>query len=267
MYDLSIIVPSIRTPNWAQFINSVKQSCIKHTWEIIFIGPFKDESLLINNIKHIENYSTVPVCLQIASIQAQGKLLHHNVDDSIFYENSLDTCIDFYNKNCSYKDLINGRYREGKNHSGYEFNPNIYWRAGTYPTIYCKKYVNPNWLLSLQPLLNREYFIELGGLNTNFEYSNHSHIDFSFRLLNNGGNIFHSPVEIVSSDHSQIDHQPIEDAQNNDQKLFDNIWNNEQNRIYIDINNYKDNENIWIRRFDKKYSSYKELIEKYEIPS
>ena len=39
-FDLSIVIPGIRTPNWASLYESAEKACKKYTWEMIFISPF-----------------------------------------------------------------------------------------------------------------------------------------------------------------------------------------------------------------------------------
>ena len=57
-FDLSIVIPGIRTPNWVNLYESTKKACKKYKWEIIFISPFdlpdelkdKDYVLLVKSL-------------------------------------------------------------------------------------------------------------------------------------------------------------------------------------------------------------------------
>lgn len=266
--DLSIIIPSIRTANWRRFLESVQNSIKKYSCEVIFIGPFVDEGTL-NDFpiaRHIKSYDTVGVCLQKACKEAEGVLLYHNVDDSVFVEGAIDIAIDFYARYCNKEDILNARYREGKNFISNEF-PELYWRLGSYPHVYGQRYINPDWRLSVQPILSKEYFIEIGGLDCRFVYSNHSHIDLSCRVNQLGGRVIHSPIEVAFTDHGQGDHMPIQLAQEGpDTIMFNDLWNNPRENI-IDYDNYKKYEGRWEGRFSKEYESYEELCkgENYKI--
>lgn len=257
-YTISIVVPSIRTQHWQRFLDSVKESCKLYSCEVIFVGPFKTEVSTDIPVRHIKSYDRVGVCLQKGCIEAEGELVFHTVDDGVLLPDALDITIFNYCKHAKFNDIMNARYMEGQGFSGRSF-PEAYWRAGSYPTVYGQKYVNPDWRLSLQPIVNREFFIMVGGLDCRFEYSNHSHVDFNFRTQLIGGRILHSPVDVSSADHSQSDHGPIQFAQENiDSAVFNDLWNQPRSK-FIEYEDYKNYEGRWERRFSKKYSSYDEL--------
>lgn len=260
---LSIIVPSIRPQNWRRFLESVQKSCTGYVCEVIFVGPFSYEGTLQDFpiARWIKRYDSVPVCLQIGCIEAKGELLFHTVDDGILLENSLDNTLDYYYKMCEDQDIVNCRYRESPNFGGQEF-PLQYWVAGSYPTHYGQKYVNPHWNLSLQPLISKNLFIGLGGLDCSFEYSNHPHVDLSFRIQQNGGIVYHSPLDVSTADHGQNDHGPIQSAQEGiDAKRFNEMWNADSaaERIYLNIMNHEPYQGMWKHRFKQEYKSYEEM--------
>lgn len=259
-YDVSIVVPSIRTQNWQRFLDSVKESCTLYRAEVIFVGPFKTEVVSDIPVRHIESYDRVGVCLQKGCLEAEGELVFHTVDDGILLKDSLNLTLFEYYKKANFNDIVNARYMEGQGFSGRTF-PEYYWRAGTYPQVYGQKFVNPDWRLSLQPIVNRQFFIMTGGLDCRFEYSNHSHVDFSFRTQLIGGKILHSPVDVSSADHSQKDHGPIQFAQENiDSPVFNDLWNQPRSK-FIEYEDYKNYEGRWERRFSKEYTSYDELCD------
>ena len=261
MNEITIIVPSIRTHLWERFLNSIPYSCKKYSFIVIFVGPFYDK--IISNLAHveyIESYATPTNCFQVGTQAADTKLILHTSDDSVFYEDAIDKCIDqFYLMND--KSVLNCRYREGTNFGQYEF-PMAYWKAGTYPNVYGQKYVNPNWNLSLQQILYKDFFFQMGGFDCRFEFSNHAHADFAFRVQNYYGLVSHSNCEIANLEHLSdynIDHKPVQDAQEGpDTILFNEIWNNEQERFTISYDTLTNN--YWTRRFNKKYNSYEEMI-------
>ena len=258
--DVSVIIPSIRTQNWDRFVASVGESCTWYRYEIIFIGPFCDNEICqkYSNVRWIKSYDRVSVCLQKACFEAKGWLVFHTVDDGILLSGTLDRAIIQYIRQCNREDILNCRYMEGKDFSGYEF-PEFYWRAGTYPSVYGAQYINPEWRLSLQPLMSTSYFIEIGGLDCRFEYSNHSHADLSYRTQLAGGKLIHSEVSVSSAEHGQFDHSPIQIAQENyDQAIFNDLWN-QPRKPRIPFDNYVKYEGPWKRRFSQEYNSYDEL--------
>lgn len=56
-FDLSIVVPAIRTTRWEAFYDSILKSCKKYSWQLVFISPFDLPDNLKNklNIKLIKN--------------------------------------------------------------------------------------------------------------------------------------------------------------------------------------------------------------------
>jgi len=257
---ISIIIPTIRPQYWLRILNSIEKSFVENKYEVIFVGPFCNKNLLKNNIRFIESYSNPTVCFQLGIDNATQELIYLTSDDSVLFEKAGDICISFYKKYCSYNDILNTRYREGENFGKYEF-PMQYWFAGTYPSVYCKRFVDPNWGLAIQTICNKNFFIEMGGFDCRFQFSNHAHADFSFRVQNSSYKVLQSPCEIANLSHFEGetgDHGPVKQAQEiDDANLFDYIWNTEQNRKTINFLNYKLYSNqIWKKRFDKKYDSY-----------
>ena len=113
---ISVIIPTIRTHFWTRVLDSLAQSCINHEYEVIFIGPFVGEFDLPRNVTFIQSYCSVPVCIQIATLQAKYDYVVHTTDDGVFLSNSLDVCLDYY---FQYKttnfDALSLRYSEGVN--------------------------------------------------------------------------------------------------------------------------------------------------------
>lgn len=265
MSKISIVVPTIRTYLWDRFADSIPNSCKKHEWELILVGPFKNNEFLEkhSNVRWIKSFANPTTCFQIGVADAKNPILLFSSDDSVFYENAIDICVDDWNSSCNPNDAINCRYREGNNFGLYEYSSS-YWKAGTYPTVYGQKYINPSWNIALQTVCSRRFFIDFGGFDCSFQFSNHAHADYSFRVQNLGGRVFLSRVEIANLSHmpgDTGDHAPVKSAQEiDDAKIFDEIWNNQPNRKFIDFNNYLQYaDKIWAKRFDKEYSSYQEM--------
>lgn len=265
--DISIIIPSIRTHYWQRIYDSLVQSCQKYTWEVVFVGPFVNEQVLNSheNILHFHSYASTPICIQEFIPQCNGKLICQISDDCLAYHNGLDGCIDTYLTHCQKEDAVNARYREGENFQSPEF-PWYYWSPKGYPpNIYGWAGINPDWWLCLQTLINKEFFIEIGGLDCRFEFVNHCYHDLSFRIQNMGGKVYQSLTELCVYDHMPGDvgdHKPISDAQiGPDTEKFNLLWENKSNRGKIDYNNWKQYEKMWSRRFNKKYKSYDEMCQ------
>lgn len=79
--------------------DSIKLSCKKFSWQVIFISPFElpEELKKENNIRLIKIYSSVPICIQKGILEADGELIFSSVDDCTFSEDSIDIAIDLWN--------------------------------------------------------------------------------------------------------------------------------------------------------------------------
>lgn len=261
---LSILVPGIRTHQWQRVLSSLEKSCTKHDYEVLFAGPFPPEGNLPENVKWIQYYDTIPVTMQKASLELQGDAVFHTTDDAVFEPESLDRALKLYEYAQNKKIVVNCRYKEGGNFSGFTL-PTNFWTAGYHKDLQ-KPGIDPKWKISLQPLMSLEYFKELGGFDCRYEYSNHCHHDLMFRIQMDGGDIYPSPTEVANADHypgKTMDHGPIHDAQTQDQLLFENVYRNGDYQVMIPYDNYKQYEGTWSRRFPKKYESYKEMMTDY----
>ncbi len=280
--DLSILVPSIRTKHWKRLYDSIALSCTKYTWEVVFVGPFKDDDFLkshLINVRHVHSFSSVPVCMQKATLECKGDFIFHTVDDGVVFPNVLDEILDLYYSHFKEKmksdsiydtPIINMRYREGSQFCG-ATKPLSYWSPRSYPEEYGLAGINQDWQLCLQPLMLKKTFIKLGGFDCRWEYSNHCHHDFMFRFQSMGGEVLHSPVDVTTADHyvnSTGDHEPIQSAQEGpDTVKFREVWGVKSNRGYIDYDNYVVYDKPWTRRFDRPYGSYEEMCSerKYKV--
>ncbi len=265
MIDLSIVIPAIRVNEWEKLYNSIEQSCKKYSWELILISPFQlpDELKQKNNIKLIQDYGSPTRCLQLGLFETDGELFAHTVDDAILLSDRLDEAIDFYKKNCSYKDVVNLRYMEGENFSGQTMRDSYWWAHGhdalKLPGI------PKEYKISLHHLLKTEYVVEMGGYDCKYEHANFSNHDLMFRIQADGGKLFDSPNNITTCNHNQKDHSIIEESHNNnDYPLFVKEYNNPnilKSNLKIDINNWADSPSMW-KRFRKGIpSEYRELLE------
>ena len=270
MYDVSILIPAIRTHNWLMMYGSLANSCKKHSFELVLVSPFDlpENMRHFKNVKLIRDYGPPTRAAQIGSLHCEGKLMYHCVDDAIFLPDSIDKGIEQYNQICGYKDVINMRYREGVNYSG-QTMPMGYWTAWHHGELRTPG-IPQNYKISLHHMFDINYFRELGGWDCQFEYINHPLHDLMFRVQADGGKLYDSVVDATTCDHyinKTVDHGPIFDAQTySDKPKFDAIYSKPgaaEKRIHLDINNWKDAPAVWDRRFKAKEGklpkNYKEL--------
>ena len=268
MYDVSIIMPAIRTPNWDTMYDSIEKSCKKFSFELVMCGPFQLTEKLkkLDNVRMIIDYGSPSRCAQRAAIAARGELIAHLVDDAIFVENSLDQSIELYNAVCTKKDAVNLRYTEGRDYSKEPMHPK-YWFAWFHGGLRLQG-IPKDYKFACHHLINTEYFKELGGYDCSYEYQNYNLHDLMFRVQYNGGTVWDSPKEVTNCDwypNGMVDHKAIEDAHfNHDEPLFRKMFSDPaalSKRVKISLDNWKKTDEVWKRRFSKGIpKNYDEIL-------
>ena len=267
-YDLSILIPSIRTNRWETLLASIESVCKRHTWQVVFIGPFAHQPSLdkYQNVKFIEDFGSPSRAIQKGMLYIDSDLVFVTVDDCILYEDSLDLALDQYHAECGRQDVLLMRYKEG----GYVYTPGDY-RAGHHQALRIPN-VNPDWLVAPQFLMNQHYFKELGGFDCRYEYNNEPVHDFMFRLQMLGNKIVPSNTHVTESTHypgCTGDHRPIHESQlYHDYPIFVDIYTNGKVQMFIDYDNWKNTPEVWTRRFTNGIqTSYEDLVkaEGYQV--
>ena len=76
-YEISFFLPAIRTNLWVGVYESLKKSCKKYNWELVFCGPFSlpEELKNIDNVRNVKEYGNVSRAVQVGVLQTKGKLI------------------------------------------------------------------------------------------------------------------------------------------------------------------------------------------------
>lgn len=267
-YDVSIIMPAIRTPLWDHMYDTIEKSCNGYTFELVMCGPFSltEKLKTKTNVKMIIDNGSPSRCAQRAAIESTGKLLAHCVDDAHFIENSLNKAILLYNAVCTKKDVINLKYTEGENFNGNSM-PSQYWYAHYHPPLRYQA-IPHNYKQCCHHLINREYFLEMGGYDCKFEYQNFNLHDLIFRIQHDGGVVYDSPTDVTNCNfypEKTGDHAPIVEAYiNNDEPYFKKLYSDPdilEKRKKIDLHNWQKAPSVWRRRFSNKIpKNYEQIL-------
>ena len=271
-YDLTIFIPAFRTPLWKKVYDSAKMACKRYNWEMAFIGPFEppEELKSEENVLFIQDYGTVTRCAQKGMLEIRSDLFFLTVDDCVFAEDSIDMAMDTYKEQCGYKDVVSMIYGEGGNKMDTSYWTVKKWGDFRLPGI------NQSWKLANQCIMNKNYFIELGGLDcVNYEYIDKPIHDFMFRLQKDGGKIVFAPKHTCIATwypEETGDHAPIHNAMfSRDIPTFNKMYTYPkfyEKRIKLHYNNWKKSPEVWERRFSKGIpKTYEELCEQegYEV--
>jgi hypothetical protein len=231
------------------------QSSKKHTFEIIFVGPYglPIELQPIHNVKYIKDFGCPSRCLQLGSYFAEGEYLAWCSDDCRIISDKFDEAIEYFDKNLSENDCMNMRYSEGANFTGTQHNQAEYWIARTHTDLRFDG-VKENWKIAPIFMYKRQSFYKYGGIDCRFEHVNMNTHDLSFYIQEKGWKIIDSPSRVFQFDHQphKSDYPPILISYiENDRPLFYNLYKNldaAKNRN-INFENWRNADSIWKRRF------------------
>jgi len=253
-FDISILVPAIRTERWLDLYNSIAKSTTK-SFELIIVGPFSlpKELQAKVNVKYVKDYGNPVRASQIGSLIAEGKYLFWASDDGTFQKGALDRVINCLEtqKNKSIKDVVISNYREG----GSTQSDNVLRLNVAYPK---SLYIPDEWYQFNVATMYTEFFHQLGGYDCSFEACPLAYADISARAQRAGANILLLNEVILDCTHmpgTTGDHAPIHYAHiEHDEPLYKTIYSKPGcvNRTKIDLQNWKNAPSVWERRFRRK---------------
>lgn len=259
MYDISILVPGIRTTNWQRLYDSAAFACGDKTYEMIFVGPHAPDITLagMNNVKYIEDYGSPNRCQQIAAINSAGKYLMWATDDGVLYPDTLGKTMNFLEsldeKNAACMKFIEGDWPSNPPHlvDDYYYVNSTHWTRSPY--------ISNDQLIMNTGLVHEKLFREIGGFDaTLFETTAMAHSDFAVRLTHYGVKIHlvnDVSMHVSFTPGESGDHGPVHEAHHYfDIPQFKSMYANPAslNRCKIDLDNWKNTPNRWARRFGSK---------------
>jgi len=256
MYDVSIILPSIRPENLKGFYESAELACQKYTFQIVIPSPYPLPETLSEktNITYIKTYACPTVASQLAIQLCNSKFLYNTVDDGILFPSVIDEAIEYHDTNLTEKDVYNMRYLEGSDNPF----PPTFWKARHHEDMRLAG-IHPDWKMCMHYFMHLNYFYFLGGYDCRFETLNHAIHDLMFRIQADNGKIHESPKETIKCGHmpgTSGDHAPVHHGQlDYDKPQFDEMYadpNTPYKRIKIDYHNWRARSGTWERRWGKK---------------
>jgi len=267
---LSIVIPTIRTHLLKDLYYSIEKSCNRHSFEVIFVGPFNvSEHLTIkNNVTYIKDYGQPSRAAQLGLLETKGELTCWITDDCWCYPETLSNTLELYDCHCLDNDIVGMRFFENPDHyqaikSGQTNNqnppdrlknhPDNYWFASTSYHSLIFKGVKSNWGTSCLFITRTQLLKDFGGWDCQWEHLNHATHDLLFRLQQCGSRFFLTDYDVFVANWYQgtsKDHAPVHYGQlTHDEQLFTKVWTIQNVRSRIDINNWQNVSEIWERRF------------------
>lgn len=270
---LSIIVPSIRPENLSDLYNSIDVE----DFEMIAIGPYFVDYWSENSIYElkshcIRSFRSPNSCQQQGLLHATGDYICAAADDGVFIPGALDKAIKLMeivelfsiienecekvlnNEPKEKNAIIVGKYLEGDNPHP-DMEKEDYYKF-KYHKAYRLKGVPQDGLIFNCGIISRKFMLELGGWDAeNFETTTCAHADLGIRALKSGAKmvLMESPMFKCSHEPKRTGtHGPIHDAMNkHDLPNFKKMYEKPNQRINIDLDNWKKTSEVWKERFGK----------------
>lgn len=272
-YDLSIIMPAIRTERWADVYRSIEKS-FSGNWELIIISEkslpdeVKELALERSNIKLIESSRAPMQKQQQALSHIQGEYVTVMSDDSLWHPGTLDQSIAFI-KTLPKDTLVVLKYLEGNEtefpgwyhdqkpehrifKTNYDFmRHDLYYFSDTHLSSSMKGIPNHSPILScaLYPV---EMLIDSGGWDSRFQSQAMGNVDLSARLMKLGYKYLIQDLVVSSCGYMEQDtgdHGPIHFAQlEDDETLLHKLWDEQNDRGKIFMDNWKKTAEVWWRK-------------------
>jgi len=264
---LSVITPAIRTERWVDMYNSIDKA-FSGEWELIIVTSkeLPDELKDKKNIKVIYSRRSPMAKQQIGFCEAQGEYVTVVSDDSVWMEGALDKV--FAN---GVEDITVMKYLEGKEFAfpewyleqvaedmrfktNYDFmRADKYYWTDTHDSSKMPGIPHHSPILSVA-LLKRELIGSVGGWDCRFQSQAMGNIDLAARLMILGYSFKIADIVVSkcgymeqdTGDHSAIHYAQLED----DQPLLDKLYAEKTDRGIINLENWKDSDEVWGRGGD-----------------
>ena len=269
-FDIGIFLGGIRPNLWKGLYDSLKESCNRHTFQLVIAGPHSppQEMLALSNFKFIKDWGGPARGAQLAVNFVESPLASLGADDGLYRPKVLSDAIDRYRALALEKketEIILGiKYGEGGN-----LMADAYWKAWSHPPLQLAGIPQSAPMVLNSVARTSKYMLEGYDL-INFSTCNWGGHDMYHRWIYGAcPNIFKEvffefyPVHALECtwmlDGAGIhnDHQPVAEADDyriptSDYKLFSKIYSetfNKNNPRRLEDSDWRKGEKIWGKRF------------------
>ena len=266
---LSIFISGYRTDNWMNVCDTVPLATTLQDYEIVFVGPNEPSKELLSrsNVRFIKDKGCPSRCYQLGLLHSKGEYVVWAADDGTFSPTlSIDKA--FESRPDHHKGIVTFKYLEGpfttrsynkksnKAKARQRQQEEAFLKSDAYWHMYGHlmgglKFVQNNYLLLMIGLMRRDYLMEIGGWDCEYEQPGIGCHDLAIRLQNDGADVVLGE-KMMDLDNSTSEHSPIEQAQSqHDLPLLQSMYNNpeSENKTKIPFDNWKNCPDVWSRRF------------------
>jgi hypothetical protein len=248
---LSISFAGIRHQKWLTLYQSISNitTLPKDDYEMVIVGPYDLPPELQNepNVRLIKDWGNPTRCYQLGILHSKGEYILTGIaDDGVFSPTlAVDKALDVLD---SRKKIVTLTYTESRSLGKIKHNK-MSWQTGGHPFMKEKAIISDHYLLVMAFVMRRDYLMEIGGLDCNFEYGGLALPDLSVRLQDDGAEVVMGERIMDLVLEVGGNHKPIEDAfVEHDMPYFNKIYS-QKTRSKVDFDNWKQAPAVWTRRF------------------
>jgi hypothetical protein len=254
-YDVTLIVPGIRTQFWEKMYDSLSPSFGSKTFEVIFVGPNDCPQALTekDNVTFIKDFGHPNRCQQIAASKASGKYISWFADDAVAKPGAYEIVINSL-EGLTENDAACCKFLESDNPSPSMWGDD-YYHVNNSTWTRCDFIQNDQLIMNVG-VVHEKVFREIGGFDTNlFECTAMAHSDLAIRLTHIGVKIHLFNLIVMHCGFTpgdSGDHGPVFAAHHDsDIPNFRNLYSSKGSlgRSRIEFDNWKSTEAKWSRRF------------------
>jgi hypothetical protein len=258
-----------RADNWMSVYNSVSQTTAIQDYEMVFVGPNEPskEFLSLPNVSFVKDKGCPTRCYQLGLLHSRGEYVVWVADDGIFSPTlAIDKAFDVMPGHP--KGIVSFKYYEApldcdkfnkKSHKRRLAQMRVekqFLESDNYWHMYGHlmkdlPYIPNHYVLLMIALMRRDYLMEIGGFDCQYEQPGIGCHDLAVRLQNDGAEVILGE-KIMDLSNSPSEHGPIDRAHfENDLPLMKSMYSNPEfaNRTKIPVNNWEQSPAVWGRRF------------------
>jgi len=247
---VSIVLPSINPHTWPSILNQIETAVGDYDFELVCCGPSPCGELGpdTKNFKYIEDFGCPSRSFQKGVKYSSGDYIAFIPDDCTLDEGAFEEALDFIKDKPRNHGMVL-MYDEGKGRQSKDPN---YWKSSTHEDQRLAG-IQPHWITAPCFMYNREYFIEVGGLDCGYEHVNMNGHGLAYYTQAKGGEIHLSPRRIFRCSWTPPTEATIlfQAYLQNDRPRFTDFWSQADaiDNYKVDFDNWENQEEKWSRRY------------------
>jgi len=240
---LSIIMPGVRPHNWLKVYQSIPNATDITNYELVIVSPcdLPPELRDIENVRLIKDKGCPTRANQIGLLHSRGEYCSWCADDAVYSPTmSIDKAFDVLPP---VKGVVSLRHSEP--YKGASLEKLSWWRVERHAMLSRLKYIPNHYMIILVPLIRRDYLMEIGGWDCQFQQPGISNMELGIRLQKDGATAVLGEKALICSNEKTepggATPQVVNASKNNDIPLLQKIYSHKsaKHRKKVDFDNWK----------------------------